>query len=126
MDRRDFVKSSATGIAGLTILPSGILFGKNADKVRLGYIGVGLRGRNHIGEGLLRDDVEIVAICDIQESSLKYCRAQFVKAGKKLPAEYTGGLDAYKKLLERKDIDGVIIATPWQFHKDPANTLAAR
>ncbi|MES2064344.1 MAG: Gfo/Idh/MocA family oxidoreductase [Bacteroidota bacterium] len=118
MDRRQFVINSAVGLAGLTILPSGLLFAKNADKVRLGYIGVGLRGRNHIGEGLLRDDVEIVAICDIQESSLKACRAQFVKANKKLPAEYTGGLDAYKKLLDRKDIDGVIIATPWQFHKD--------
>ncbi len=80
MDRRQFVTNSAVGMAGLTILPSGLLFAKNADKVRLGYIGVGLRGRNHISEGLLRDDVEIVAICDIQESSLKYCRAQFVKA----------------------------------------------
>lgn len=118
MDRRNFVRNTAVGIAGLTILPSGLLFGKNADKIRLGYIGVGLRGRNHIGEGLLRSDVEIVAICDIQESSLKYCREQFVKAGKRLPKEYTGGLDAYKKLLERKDIDGVIIATPWQFHKE--------
>ncbi len=118
MDRRHFVKSSAIALAGFTILPSGLLFGKNADKIRLGYIGVGLRGRNHIGEGLLRSDVEIVAICDTQESSLKYCREQFVKAKKKLPAEYTGSLEAYKKLLERKDIDGVIIATPWQFHKE--------
>ncbi|QNK61077.1 Gfo/Idh/MocA family oxidoreductase [Pedobacter sp. PAMC26386] len=118
MDRRHFVKNTAVGLAGLTILPTGLLFAK--DKIRLGYIGVGLRGRNHIAEGLLRSDVEIVAICDIQESSLKYCRVQFVKAGKKLPTEYTGGLDAYKRLLDRKDLDGVIIATPWQFHKDQA------
>jgi hypothetical protein len=90
------------------------------DKVRLGYIGVGLRGQNHIQEGLLRDDVEIIAICDIQERSLKETRELFAKAGKKLPKEYTGGLDAYKSLLEHKDIDAVIIATPWQFHKDQA------
>jgi predicted dehydrogenase len=120
MDRREFVKNTAVGVAGFTILPSGTLFAKNADKVRLGYIGVGLRGRNHVGEGLLRNDVEIVAICDIQESSLKYCREQFVKAKKKLPTEYTGGLDAYKKLIARKDIDAVIISTPWEFHKDQA------
>jgi predicted dehydrogenase len=120
MDRREFVRNAAVGLGGLTILPSGSLFAKNADKIRLGYIGVGLRGRNHIGEGLLRNDVEIVAICDTQESSLKACREQFVKAKKKLPAEYTGSIDAYKKLLARKDIDGVIIATPWQFHKDQA------
>ncbi len=118
MDRREFVRNTTVGLAGLTILPTGSLFAKNEDKVRLGYIGVGLRGRNHIGEGLLRDDVEIVAICDIQESSLRYCRAQFTKAKKKHPVEYTGGLNAYKKLLDRKDIDGVIIATPWEFHKE--------
>jgi hypothetical protein len=120
MQRREFVRNTAVGLAGLTFLPTSSLFARNADKIRLGYIGVGLRGRNHIGEGLLRNDVEIVAICDIQESSLRYCREQFVKAGKKLPVEYTGGVSAYKKLLDRKDIDGVIIATPWQFHKDQA------
>lgn len=120
MNRRHFCANGVVGLAGLTLMPSSLLFARTKDKIRLGYIGVGLRGRNHITEGLLRSDVEITAICDTQESSLKYCRAQFVKAGKKLPAEYTGGLDAYKKLLERKDIDAVIIATPWEFHKEQA------
>ncbi|MET4140452.1 Gfo/Idh/MocA family oxidoreductase [Pedobacter sp. UYP1] len=120
MDRRHFCANGLVGLAGLTLMPSDVLFANAKDKIKLGYIGVGLRGRNHISEGLLRSDVEITAICDTQESSLKYCRAQFVKAGKKLPAEYTGGLDAYKKLLERKDIDAVIIATPWEFHKEQA------
>ena len=60
MDRRDFIKQSALATAGFSILPSGSLFA-DTTKVRLGYIGVGLRGRNHIGEGLLRDDVEIVS-----------------------------------------------------------------
>src|SRR2546428_6840443 len=120
MLRRDFIKNTAITAAGLTILPTGMLFAKNGDKVRLGYIGVGLRGQSHIQEGLNRDDVEIVAVCDIQEWALKGCRDLFKAAGKKLPEEYTGGLDAYKKLLDRKDIDAVIIATPWQFHKDQA------
>lgn len=120
MNRREFVKQGAIATAGITLMPSGSLFGRNADKVRLGYIGVGLRGRSHIGEGLLRDDVEIVAICDTQESSLQFCREQFKKAGKPLPKEYTGGLDAYKGLLDRKDIDAVIIATPWEFHRPQA------
>lgn len=119
MNRRHFCANGLVGLAGLTLMPEA-LFANTKDKIRLGYIGVGLRGRNHISEGLLRSDVEIIAICDTQESSLKYCRAQFVKAGKKLPAEYTGGIDAYKKLLDRKDIDAVIIATPWEFHKDQA------
>ena len=120
MQRREFIKQGTVAAAGFAILPSSNLFGLAKDKVRLGYIGVGLRGRDHINEGLLRDDVEIVAICDTQESSLAPCREQFKKAGKALPAEYTGSLDAYKKLLDRKDIDAVIIATPWQFHHPQA------
>ena len=120
MERRDFIKQSTIAAAGLAILPAGNPFTAGKEKVKLGYIGVGLRGRNHIGEGLLRDDVEITAVCDIQESSLKYCRELFTKAGKPLPQEYTGSIDAYKKLLDRKDIDAVIIATPWQFHHPQA------
>ncbi|HEY0898725.1 MAG TPA: Gfo/Idh/MocA family oxidoreductase [Sphingobacteriaceae bacterium] len=116
MKRREFIRNGAMATAGFAILPSVNLFGREAAKVRLGYIGVGLRGRNHISAGLLREDVEIVAICDIQESSLAECRKQFTKAGKPLPKEYTGDLDAYKKLLELRDIDAVIISTPWQFH----------
>lgn len=120
MERREFIKNSAIAAAGITILPAGSLFAGVADKVRLGYIGVGDRGMSHISEGILRDDVEIVAICDIQERSLKRCREYIAKKGRPAVAEYTGGLDAYKRLLDRKDIDAVIIATPWQFHHPQA------
>ncbi|RWU06154.1 Gfo/Idh/MocA family protein [Pedobacter chitinilyticus] len=116
MERRDFIKNGALATAGMTILPTGSLFAKDTGRVRLGYIGVGARGMNHIKEGLLRDDVEIVAICDTQESSLKICRAAIAKAGRTAAKEYTGSLDAYKALADRKDIDAIIISTPWQFH----------
>lgn len=116
MLRREFIKNSTISLAGATILPSTAIFATEEKKVRLGYIGVGERGMNHIAAGLLREDVEIVAICDIQERSLKICRERMAKSGKPAAMEYTGGLDAYKKLLDRKDIHAVIIATPWQFH----------
>lgn len=120
MDRRRFISTGTVLAAGISILPSSVVFGRNMDKVRLGYIGVGLRGNSHIQEGLLRDDVEIVAICDTQERSLAATRARIKKHGAPMPVEYTGSDDAYKKLLDRKDIDAVIIATPWQFHKQMA------
>lgn len=121
MERREFIKNSTLTAVGLTILPGGTLFAKSDNgKVRLGYIGVGARGMSHISEGLLRNDVEIVAICDTQESSLRICRSAIAKADRPAATEYTGGTDSYKKLLDRKDIDAVIIATPWQFHKDQA------
>lgn len=118
MKRRDFIKNGAVASAGFTILPSGTLFAKDVAKVRLGFIGVGARGMNHIKEALLRDDVEIVAICDTQESSLKICREAIAKAGKVAPKEYTGALDAYQTMVDRKDIDAVVISTPWQFHHE--------
>src|ERR1700712_2863960 len=120
MERRTFLRQSAIAAAGLTILPTGSLFASATRKVRLGYIGVGARGMSHVTEGLLRDDVEIVAVCDIQESSLKVFREFVAQKGHAPIKEYTGGLDAYKKLLDRKDIDAVIIATPWQFHHPQA------
>jgi hypothetical protein len=116
MERRAFITTGTIAAAGLTILPSSNLFAKAPDKVRLGYIGVGDRGMTHISAALQRNDVDIIAICDIQEKSLKRCREYIAQKGGPAAAEYTGGIDAYKKLLERKDIDAVIIATPWQFH----------
>lgn len=120
MERRRFIQNSAIAAAGFAILPSGSLFASAPQKVRMGYIGVGARGMSHVSEGLLRDDVEIVAVCDIQESSLKVFREYVAKKGHAPIKEYTGGLDAYKQLLDRKDIDAVIIATPWQFHHPQA------
>lgn len=120
MERRNFLKNTALTAAGITILPSGSLFAKDVKKVRLAYIGVGARGMNHIKEGLLRDDVEIVAVCDTQEWALKNCRNAIAKAGKTAAKEYTGSVDAYKAMVDRKDIDAIIISTPWQFHHEQA------
>src|SRR5437879_8460847 len=91
MERREFIKHGSMAAAAFTILPMDSLFAANKDKVRLGYIGVGERGMNHISEGTLRDDVEIVAICDIQERSLKICREFIAKQGRPAATEYTGG-----------------------------------
>ncbi len=112
MNRRTFVKDSLLTTAGLTILPSGLLFGRQNTKVSIGFIGVGGRGRNHVREGLLHDDVDIVAICDIQEQSLAACRTQFQKAGKKLPKEYTGGTDAYKRMIDAEKLDAMSVILP--------------
>ena len=120
MERRTFLKTGAIAAAGFSLLPTGSLFASAIKKVRLGYIGVGARGMNHVAEGMLRDDVEIVAVCDIQESSLKVFREFVASKGHAPIKEYTGALDAYKKLLDRSDIDAVIIATPWQFHHPQA------
>ena len=115
MIRRAFLKDTAMATAALAIgTKSNLSLAEG--KVRLGFIGVGARGMSHVGEAVLRDDVEIKAVCDVQERSMKICRGFLAKHNVNGVTEYLGDTNAYKKLLDRKDIDAVIIATPWQFH----------
>lgn len=115
--RRDFIKSTAIAGAGLSILPSGVLFAKEAEpRVRVGFIGVGMRGQNHLDLALRRSDVEVVAICDVQQRMIDESKELIKKSGKPLPQIIMEGPYGYKKLLENKNIDAVIIATPWEWH----------
>lgn len=115
--RRDFLKKATIAGAGISILPSSILSGKDAEtKVRLGFIGVGLRGQNHLDLALRRNDVEVVAICDVQPRMIDMSKDLIKKSGKPLPQVVMDGPHGYKKLLENKNIDAVIIATPWEWH----------
>jgi hypothetical protein len=114
--RRDFLRATIAG-AGLSILPSAILSAKDAEtKVRLGFIGVGLRGQNHLDLALRRNDVEVVAICDVQQRMIDMSKDLIKKSGKPMPQVIMEGSYGYKKLLENKNIDAVIIATPWEWH----------
>lgn len=114
--RRDFLRATIAG-AGISILPSSILSGKDAEtKVRLGFIGVGLRGQNHLDLALRRNDVDIVAICDVQQRMIDMSKELIKKSGKPMPQIIMEGSNGYKKLLENKSIDAVIIATPWEWH----------
>lgn len=115
--RRDFIKTSTTAGIGLTLLPSGVLFSKDKDaKVRLGFIGVGLRGQSHLELALNRADTEVVAICDVQQHMIDRSLNLVTKSGKPKPQVILDGPYGYKKLLENKDIDAVIISTPWEWH----------
>jgi len=116
-DRRNFIKTSAiTGLA-LAMTPM-YSFGNplKDKKVRIGFIGVGGRGRNHLGNILRRSDVIVPAICDVDPEAIEISKSMIQKAGFKQAAIYTGDEFAYLKMLERDDIDGVIISTPWLWH----------
>lgn len=115
MNRRNFVKRTGIAAAAFSILPASTLFA-HAKKIRMGIIGVGLRGQNHLELLLLREDVEVVAMCDINDRMLEMATDQVKKSGKAMPKIFKGDVNAWKKLLETKDLDGVIIATPWEWH----------
>ena len=86
------------------------------DTVRIGFIGVGERGKGHVKHYCHIDGVEIKAICDINEHLLDESIATVVNSGFSKPDRYTGSDLAYKKMLARNDIDIVIISTPWRWH----------
>src|SRR5438132_11772239 len=116
MRRKEFIKTSGLAAASFAILPSGTLFGRHADaKVKIGLIGTGLRGQDHLDLLLRRDDVEVVAICDVEDRMLTMAREVVAKSGKKMPQIFTGDNYAWKKLLELKGLDAVITATPWDW-----------
>ena len=115
--RRSFIKSTAIAGAGFSILPSHLLLAKDKEpKARLGFIGVGLRGQNHLELALRRPDVDVIAICDVQQRMIDSAKTMITKAGKPLPQIITDGPYGYRKLLENKEIDAVIISTPWEWH----------
>ena len=115
--RRSFIKQTALAGAGLMALPQALAWGENkGDKVRLGFIGVGLRGQNHLELALRRADVEVVALCDIQPRMMDMSLKLVAEAGKPKPQVLLDGPYGYRRLLDNKDIDAVIIATPWEWH----------
>src|SRR5258708_26915087 len=114
VSRRKFVKNVTLAAAGWAMIdPSALQAAGGADrKVRLGVIGTGLRGQSHLALALRRPDTEIVAICDVDPRMLEMATEIVKKSGKPQPAVFTGDTHSYRKLLERKDLEGVIIATP--------------
>jgi len=116
-NRRNFLKSTAVAGLGLSILPSGIVFAKEKEtKVRIGFIGVGLRGQSHLELALKRTDTDVIAICDVQQRMVDTSLKMISDSGKPKPQVIMDGPYGYKKLLENKDIDAVIISTPWEWH----------
>lgn len=116
--RREFIRTTAAASAGLSWLSSSFdaVAQPKDNKLRLGLIGVGFRGQGHLGQALGREDIEVIAICDIQQRMMNMALSRVTKSGKPKPRVILDGPYGYKKLLENKDIDAVIIATPTEWH----------
>jgi predicted dehydrogenase len=110
MQRREFLKSAASG-AGLLILPSGTLFGQNAPSDKLNIALMGVWGRAIAHYNTLSTE-NVVAICDVNENRLA--------EGLKLFPNAKTYWD-WRKCLDQKDIDAVIICTPDHHHAFIAN-----
>src|SRR5437588_2778212 len=107
MERRHFLMSStAAASVGASALAS------PNDTVRVACVGVKSQGQNHIKAYAKMPNVEIAAICDVDESILEQRLNDAEKLTKKRPAGFTD----LRKLLEDKSIDAISIATPNHNH----------
>jgi len=118
MKRRRFVQNTAL-FAAANLATQGFSIGSNmfsVSKVRLGFIGVGARGLGTLELAMMRQDTEVAAICDIDHVTLGRALDMITKAGRKKPAVYSDGEYDFKRLLLDKNVDAVMICTPWEWH----------
>jgi predicted dehydrogenase len=123
MKRRDFIGRTSLAAGAITIIPRQVMGGTGylspADRINLGYIGVGKQSM-----GLMKSingcaETIILAACDVDQKKL----ARFKAVAESANAEKLGGgqqevdtYENYRELLERKDIDAVVIVAPDHWH----------
>ena len=137
-NRRDFLRNTllgtgmlATGLAGHAAnLGSEITEKRNPkqrfnmcgyaapklDKVRIGHIGLGMRGPGAVERMSYIDGVEIVALCDQYEDRVEKCQKILTDKGLPRAKSYSGSKEAWKGMCENPDIDLIYITTPWSWH----------
>ncbi len=128
--RRSMLKRSALTATGMTlglgaVQPSHVI-GAN-EKIRMGFIGVGNRGSQLLNSFMKNDDVEVVALCDVYDpyltrdgsevdkELLEALGGRIPRLGEEIPGD-VGRYKDFRRVLDRKDVDAVCIATPDHWH----------
>ena len=83
--------------------------------LRVGFIGLGMRGPSAVKRFSLIEGVEIKALCDLYPENVEKCQKILADRGVAAADEYSGE-EGWKQLCEREDIDLVYIVTPWEWH----------
>jgi hypothetical protein len=138
--RREFIKAATTvGAAALTLGPSiqaaespGLkpalpprpkgaksLVGFRApalEKVRWGNIGLGGRGSGTLRHMVILEGSQVTALCDNYRPALDNALKIVAKEGKPTPADFGNGDEDFRRMVQRDDVDAVMICTPWRWH----------
>lgn len=86
------------------------------DTVRVGFIGLGMRGPSAVERFTQIPGAKVVALCDIDSAAVARSQAILARAGAPAAAGYWGSDTAWRELAERPDIDLVYIVTDWKTH----------
>lgn len=116
MNRRDFIKNTSFGTAGITILNFPV-FGKNAPSNKVTVAVMGLNGRGaYLAECFAKlSNVQVAYLCDVEEKAIANGLKPFAAAAKK-PAV----INDVRELVNKKDFDALIIAAPDHWHAPAA------
>jgi predicted dehydrogenase len=111
--RREFLRQSSLGALGLAFMPSFTPKVNASDRLRIAHIGLGGMGNAHMKWFANLPEVEIVALCDVDEIRLGSTRKTLegLQPGKKVDL-----YGDFRKILDRKDIDAITCATPDHWH----------
>jgi len=86
------------------------------EKVRIGFVGVGMRGPGAVERMSYIEGVEIAGLCDQFDDRVENMQKFLEKQGLPRAKSYSGSKDSWKQMCENPDIDLIYIATPWSMH----------
>jgi len=118
ISRRSFLGTSLVGVAGLTLIP-GCKIAVPSDTLNIGFIGLGRQAIYLLSSFIRIEGVKVVAGADVYgrkaERFATYVKAYYDELGEKSKVKT---YENYKELLDSKDIDAVVIASPdhWHYH----------
>ena len=116
ISRRSFIKTSVAAGGAASLLPQSLLSSRMKRKVKLGFIGTGLRGQWMLWLAAKYPEVEIPAICDIDDGMINSALKILNDAGRPEPRIYKKNEEDFRSMLDIETMDGVYIATPWEWH----------
>ena len=86
------------------------------DTVRVGFVGIGMRGSDAVARYTYISGVKITALCDVEADRVEKAQKTLEDRGFPQAAGYSGNTESYKELCERDDVDLVYICTDWKHH----------
>ena len=84
--------------------------------VRVGFIGLGMRGPGAVERFAQIEGTDVKGLCDVEADRVEACQKLLVKHGRPRATAYSGSTEAYKAMCNRQDIDLIYIATDWVHH----------
>lgn len=112
MTRREFLRKAASAAIAAPLLVHSRAFGAN-DRITMGGIGMGGRGRSDLGDFLRFSEVQVLAVCDVVESARNAAKAMVDRRyGNTDCAAYSD----FREVITRDDIQSVLIGTPDHWH----------